>query len=797
MKGTLRDMGYLAYVSDAGRLRKGVGDFSGDGYSDIVVVSKDGQVVLLDNREGKFTRKNAIILDDKDVVTTVRGKIVQLETYDMDRDGKTDIVISDESGELNILYGKLLDGETVFTKKILDTDLALRLSTAIRNDGGAVYFDALPQLKNPADPDQARHLAESRALAGMGDTGGIPPEVQKASIDSKVYYVHAYSVPVVYTGAALEAQLQSRLAGAAGNDPEDPFSPNTALQNDVLAEMEKAASASAEGSFTKAGTYEETKYKTFIRSQFAEDRDVRVIKSMRDVNSDPLKSEDPVEITITLGNSGSTVLKNVAYLESFDRAIFTETDTPSYTVQTPAIYKTGALSVLTAGTYDYLFDGFELRPGETATIKYSLKTRAVSFGKFIVGRLETDDVYGDVAMKANNICGEAMTLWKSVRPGPRDYTKITRTFAKDQGDAGGLAGKFIDSNANGQPDYIDVLASETQEYHTAGGPLYDASKFGILLFREVVDTVNGTVNSGNMEVARLVANGERGNLQRSSEPGDGDVTVSVSPSAVSASYDESTKVLSAGVLSNSGSSSALECGTSGYRTVKAPEVVGWKQVANAPNGQLDVFFSAGTHSKDSGRTTEPCKMTFSSSSNPKWGTNRVIGEGWKIVTKSNYNAYALAAKTADYKKSSSNVPDDYDERGSELFSYDQALGAVSLDGLTDGNVEDIEAGIDEIVQGLGCGFGGGACISMPFNWAPLAPGSAPTAMGFPLGSLVPSTGLPLFSAINWKRVGKVCVPMPWPPAVNYPGCFGSAAGGYLGDKGPTNFFRFYLTPTIT
>ncbi len=124
-------------------------------------------------------------------------------------------------------------------------------------------------------------------------------------------------------------------------------------------------------------------------------------------------------------------------------------------------------------------------------------------------------------------------------------------------------------------------------------------------------------------------------------------------------------------------------------------------------------------------------------------------------------------------------------------------GRLMLDGLSEGNVESIEANIDAIVRGLGCGFGGGACLSMPFNWAPLAPGTAPTVLGFPTDSLTTGEGLPVFSALNWKKIGKVCVPMPWPPAKGYPGCFGSAAGGWLGDKGPTNFFRLYITPTIT
>lgn len=404
LKGTLKDMGYLAYVSDAGKARKAVGDFAGDGYSDIAAVTKKGQLIILDNKEGKFTRKEAIVVDQSDNLTALRGKVVQLESYDMDGDGKTDLVTTDESGELNVLYGKVLDGQTVFTKKILDSDLALRLTSADRIDGGAVTFDGIPQLKNPTVPDQARYLAESKALSAAGDEGGIPPEVMKANIDAKLYYVHAYQVATVYTGAALNSQLESRLSTTIGNDPENPSSPNTALQTQVMEAMSGAQAASGSGSFNTSGTYNETKYLTFLRSEFAEDRELRVAKTMKDVNSDPLKSEDPVEITITLGNSGSTTMRNVAYLDSFDKALFSETDTPTYTVEASGYSGSGILSVIPDSSYDYLFDGFDIAPGKTATIKYSLKTNTVQFGKFVVGRLETDDTYGDVAMRANNIC---------------------------------------------------------------------------------------------------------------------------------------------------------------------------------------------------------------------------------------------------------------------------------------------------------------------------------------------------------------------------------------------------------
>lgn len=121
----------------------------------------------------------------------------------------------------------------------------------------------------------------------------------------------------------------------------------------------------------------------------------------------------------------------------------------------------------------------------------------------------------------------------------------------------------------------------------------------------------------------------------------------------------------------------------------------------------------------------------------------------------------------------------------------------SLDKIN-GKVDEILAGIDTILAGLSCWFWGGSCISMPLNWAPLAPWNDPTLFWMPIwDGLYVWEGLPIFSAINWKRVWKVCVPMPWPPAVWLPGCFWMWAGWRLGTLSPTNFIRVFVTPTLT
>lgn len=96
-QGSFKDMGYLAYVSDAGKERKGVGDFFKDGFGDIVLVDKEDRLVLLDNIEGKFIRKDPIILSASGGVTALAGHIQQLEVFDMDHDGHSDIVTVDSA----------------------------------------------------------------------------------------------------------------------------------------------------------------------------------------------------------------------------------------------------------------------------------------------------------------------------------------------------------------------------------------------------------------------------------------------------------------------------------------------------------------------------------------------------------------------------------------------------------------------------------------------------------------------------------------------------------------------------
>ena len=62
----------------------------------------------------------------------------------MDADGKSDIVFLTEAGKIAILYGSSSVG--VFTEKVIEQDLHIRLDREEKKEGGVLYYEGLPQL---------------------------------------------------------------------------------------------------------------------------------------------------------------------------------------------------------------------------------------------------------------------------------------------------------------------------------------------------------------------------------------------------------------------------------------------------------------------------------------------------------------------------------------------------------------------------------------------------------------------------------------------------------------------------
>lgn len=147
------------------------------------------------------------------------------------------------------------------------------------------------------------------------------------------------------------------------------------------------------------------------------------------------------------------------------------------------------------------------------------------------------------------------------------------------------------------------------------------------------------------------------------------------------------------------------------------------------------------------------------------------------------------------------IPDDEDS-----FNFNWAL---TLDLWT--TWSSIDSWLDNIqnfVNALSCWFNNGSCITMPLNWAPLAPGNDPVFNGnYLLDDLNIDEGIPIFSALTWMPIYvPACVPIPtvWPVSSSaiWSACskwvmWMDWAWWYLWIDSPTNFFRLSVTPTLT
>ena len=212
------------------------------------------------------------------------GAIVQLQTFDMDADGKDDIVTLDDNGDLSILYASTdTNSNIVFTKKVVDSSLGLKLNRSPSSDNGAVYFAGLPQL----DDSQNSYVAQSQALAS---NSGSDAEL-KNELNSEIYYQFGEASAVSdLTGSASTNDTPASLTSAEFGTDENG-NPNTALQNQIGSLTNNlssyAASGSVDTSSIQKGNVPVTR--TFLRSTFAKGKGITVAKTYADTNGDQLK----------------------------------------------------------------------------------------------------------------------------------------------------------------------------------------------------------------------------------------------------------------------------------------------------------------------------------------------------------------------------------------------------------------------------------------------------------------------------------------------------------------------------
>lgn len=465
--GRFRDMGLVAYMVDAGDSRKVVGDFERDGYWDIVFVDEKGGLNMLRNNLARLKRIQPRIQNAAGAVVTLRGKIVQLETYDMDQDGAMDLVTVDDSGELNILYASGTGDQFHFLKKTLDSGLGLTLDSKPRSDGGAAYFDGLPQLPNFGNQEQ--HMRE---MEEMPTDGSLPESVQKAMIDKYVYYQEPSgrgSAVSEYSTGLTQAERNQMLSQASGTNPEtgqaDPASGQKLA--DSIAELSSLNSPGmTDVSVSRSPTpsVSNQQVRTYVRSTFAEGKGLGVEKTYKDANGSPLQSGDKIQVTIVLKNLGASPKANLTYLDSNEQKVFIESDDKKYVLKSAGKEESRQYEKITYGEFDRKFTGLSIPAGGTITISYLMKSAPVSINKVIVGRIFKNDRYGDVSFNPNNTCGGKYIAWKSIAQ--RTYEKLL-TSNGDTALPEPYDKMSVDADGNGQPDYIDEMTKLAKDPRSA------------------------------------------------------------------------------------------------------------------------------------------------------------------------------------------------------------------------------------------------------------------------------------------------------------------------------------------
>lgn len=410
------------------------GDFSWNGYWDIVTLNSEWKVVLFENSLKNFNRRD--IHDE----LWLNGKVLQLFAFDMDNDGKHDLVIYDESGEINIFYWGENAGNLQFTRKNISSWWWVQLSSESRNDGWIVYFDGMYQVDTNS---QAQVITSSEDLMRqvqnnvnrMSSRSATPPASSQTSNLNESALDNMMFVQVSYT---------------------HPFDQNSQRNVDEILSWD----------FIQNDT------KTFLRSEYAENEWIAVVKTFTDTNGWSLQSGDEVSLDIEIENISWRTLRNIAYLEKLPDVF--QLDTTKLPMMNVAGRDVGDENVILKksivpefaflideyNTWEETSSAFVLNPGQKISLKIPLTTRSFQAWYIEVGLFEAgepwDDVYGDIAYKTKKeACWAPSKIWRSIAE--REYQEWVKEIKCESTLPDDLAKNQIDLDGNGIPDYIDEL----------------------------------------------------------------------------------------------------------------------------------------------------------------------------------------------------------------------------------------------------------------------------------------------------------------------------------------------------
>ncbi len=737
-----KNMWYLAYVSDAWKERKWVWDFNWDSFDDIVMVDQKWKLILLQNNDWKFIR-----FDIHDKVWLV-WKIQQLEVFDMDRDWKDDIITVDDSSELNILYWAWQKNIIYFERKLVDNTLWLKINEKSIDSWWAIFFDWLEQLGQPSEL-QKKYYEESLKLfetADKEEEKDIWSENYEKMINNLIYYQYQYSTQ---KESYSQEEKKTVILNSVGTD--DNWSPDSTLSSKIYDLQNEIVDLNATW-MTDVSNFDTTNiewFKTFLRSEYAYNKWIKIEKKYIWKSGNSLKSWDKVKITLDITNTTNNKMDNVIYLDS-NKNIFSKEDITYFEFTQNNKTTKKQLQELTDWDFEYIFEDFSLNPWEKINISYELTVPLVAFGKITVGLLDSSDPYWEIALNPNNECNATQIIWKNTNINKRWYSRFTKDFKDNSQIPAELRKNTIDNNVSWDPDYLDLLSWDG-DLNSLSSDKYNSTTNWVLLFK--------TLPWWNIHVKVARLNGTE----------DIDST-----------------------------------------TIK-PSIIIWEE--NPARTKLTFWKSISTDSLPicNEKIWTPSFVYIEQSLTWLWYMTWVIDNWWSRCLFNNNDSYSvltkytysnLVLKWYNIDQNTNLMPDREDIPWSKLFSFDPSSWNALGSWLNNINIWAIESQMDDIIKWLGCWFGWWSCIAMPLNWAPLAPGSSPTIFGFPLtpNLMQPSAWLPAFSMLTWS-IWPYCFPIPsvWPwSPLSMPPCSGILwAWWMLWATSVTNQFRIYVTPTIT
>lgn len=445
------DRGNLAYLADLSK--KAVietGDFNADGYADIVVLNKNREPILLNNNKKDFTRVN---LDLK-----LKWIISQIISYDMDLDGKHDLITLDDSWEINISYGT----STVwaFTKLKVDTVGWVTLNNTPRKDGWAVYYDGLYQI--PADKTQD-YITESKELL-KADQSGVKNEgneFNEGMVDKLLFTQMTYGN---IQGGEAKDNVVSALPDLSTLNKWGLNVDNSAITNFV-----NNTSEELNPGWNLYDQPNSNNVVTLLKSEYAEYEGIDIEKTYIDENGAPLKWMDKVQLKIKVTNNSAKALNDFVYVDKVQQT-FDISENPDYTLNIwgKEIAKEDIeLKASPSDEFTFMLDSYKdganskkitLNPGESLYFTIYLDTRAFEFWHMEAWLFDTTTPHGDIVFKTKNEnCGKPFDLYKSTAV--RTYEKEQKAGVCKNDLPDGIKENAVDTDKNGVPDYIDKLVN--------------------------------------------------------------------------------------------------------------------------------------------------------------------------------------------------------------------------------------------------------------------------------------------------------------------------------------------------